>query len=79
MPIDGGGLNFLGFLTGEFAVKVFFVTFLVFYSIFAFILLRQIDLMSSKLPTSINPSLKFIALVNLGISTAFIFIVGGLF
>jgi len=57
-----------------FGVKTFLILFLVFYAVFAFVLYIQIAQMSKKLPTSIDPSLKFIGFIHLGVSLAFLFI-----
>ena len=66
--------NFLNVFSFGFGVKTFLILFLVFYAVFAFVLYTQIGQMSKKLPTSIDPSLKFIGFIHLGVSLAFLFI-----
>ena len=68
--------NFLG---GIFIVKAFLVLFLVFYTVFALIIFRQIQLMVKALPAPISPFLKFVAIVHIGVSLAFLFVVLGVF
>lgn len=74
MPIDGSFINFAqaGFLT-----KIFLVLFLIFYTVFSLILFRQIQLMNKNMPTTLAPFLKFIAIVNLGLAVAVLFLVIG--
>lgn len=79
MPVDAVSINLLGSFDAIFVVKAFFVLFLVFYSFFAFILFRQIQLMNRKLPTQLSALLKFIAFVHIGVSGALLFIVIGAF
>lgn len=69
----GGGLD-----TGFF-IKVFVVLFVIFYAVFSLIIFRQIQLMDRAIPTSIGPFLKFIGILQIGVSLAFLFIVIGAF
>lgn len=78
MPVDDNFGNFLQFDDTIF-LKSFIVLFLVFYSVFALILYRQIQLMNKKLPTTLSPFLKFVAIVHIGISLAVLFLVIGSF
>ena len=67
------------FTNWDFFIKIFFVLFLVFYSIFALILFRQIQLMSKALPLQLSPLLKFIAILHIGFALALLFIVAEIF
>lgn len=78
MPIEDNFGNFFQVETGIF-VKSFVVLILVFYSVFALILYRQIQLMNKKLPTALSPFLKFVAIVHIGVSLALLFLVIGSF
>jgi len=60
-------------------IKSFLILFLVFYVFFALIMQRQIQVMNKKLPTLLSPSLKFIAILHIGISLAVLFFVLGSF
>lgn len=66
--------DLLNIFSFGFGIKIFLILFLVFYAVFAFVLYTQIGQMSKKLPTSVDPSLKFIGFIHLGISLAFLFI-----
>lgn len=76
---DVGAFDFLSFLNAGFGFKAFLVLFLVFYTFFALILLRQVQLMTKKLPTTLSPLLKFITIVHLGVSAALLLLVIGAF
>ena len=73
------GFTFADFFSGGTVVKAFFVLFLVFYIVFSLVIFRQTQLMSKTLPTIISPFLKFIAIINIGVAVAFLFIVLGVF
>lgn len=76
MPVE----NLFNFnFGGVFIVKAFFILFLVFYTVFALIIFRQIQLMAKALPAPISPFLKFLAIVHIGISLALLFVVLGVF
>lgn len=79
MFVDNGFFGFLGLITGSFVVKIFFALFLIFYSIFSLILYRQIQLMAQALHIPLAPLLKAIAIVQIGVALALIFIVIGSF
>ncbi len=78
MPVDSGG-GFVNVLSRAFAIKAFFVLFLVFYAVFALILFRQIQLMAKALPTPVVPFVKFLAILQIGVALALLFIVIGVF
>lgn len=75
------GDNFLefSFLNVGLLAKVFFVLFLVFYTIFSLVVYRQVQLMKKTLPLPLSPVLTFIATLQIGISLALLFIVLGAF
>lgn len=76
MSVESGGniFTFLNIFSFGFGVKTFLILFLVFYAVFAFVLYTQIGQMSKKLPSSVDPSLKFIGFIHFGLSLAFLFI-----
>ncbi len=77
MLVDGNSLGFLTNISSSFGLKAFLVLFLIFYSVFAIILLRQVQVMAKTLPTTLSPLLKFIAIIHLGVSLAIlIFVIG---
>ncbi|OGD83375.1 hypothetical protein A3J17_01995 [Candidatus Curtissbacteria bacterium RIFCSPLOWO2_02_FULL_40_11] len=78
MPIEGG-LDILNRFTFVFGAKVFIVLFLIFYAFFSLMLHRQIQFMSRKLPTVLNPHLRFLSILNIGVAIAVLFLVIGLF
>lgn len=67
--------GFLDFLSAAFVIKTFFILFLVFYSVFALIIFRQIQLMAKALPMSLSALLKFVAIVHIGVAVALLFVV----
>lgn len=67
------------FINAVFIIKAFLVLFLVFYTVFALIIFRQVQLMAKTLPVSISPFLKFIAIIQIGVSLALLFVVLGVF
>ena len=71
--------NFLDFLELAFFTKAFFVLFLIFYVVFSLIIFRQIQLMEKALPLSLSPLLTFIAILQIGVSLALLFVVLGVF
>ncbi len=79
MPVDNlrGSLPLT--ITTSGGVKAFLVLFLVFYTVFALILFRQILLMNRKLPTPLSPFLRFMAILYIGVSLAILFMVIGTF
>ncbi|MEK7581662.1 MAG: DUF5657 family protein [Patescibacteria group bacterium] len=60
-------------------LKLFLVLFVIFYAVFSLILYRQIQIMTKRLPTQLSPLLRFIAIVNIGVSLAVLFLIVGNF
>lgn len=79
MPIDTSALNLFENIDASFGVKAFLVLFLVFYSVFAIILYRQIQIMNKKLPTPLTPILRFIGIIHVGVSLTVLLLVVGNF
>ena len=75
------GENFLefNFLNVGLLVKVFFLLFLLFYTIFSLIIFRQIQLMEKTLPLPLSPILTFSSILQIGVSLALLFAVLGAF
>ena len=78
MPIEEstsifGNFNFIFF------AKSFLILFAIFYVVFAFMLLRQVQLMCRTLPTSLSPILKFLAIIHVGVTLAVLLVVLGFF
>ena len=75
------GENFLefNFLNVGLLVKVFFLLFLLFYTIFSLIIFRQVQLMEKTLPLGLSPILTFISIIQIGVSLALLFVVLGAF
>lgn len=69
----------LGFINTAFVIKSFFVLLLVFYIVFALVIFRQTQLMAKSLPTVLSPVLMFVAILQIGVALAFLFIFLGLF
>lgn len=59
-------------------LKIVILIILVFYAIFAAIVVRQVNLMSQTLITSISPIVKAISLFNFGFSLGLIVLVIGI-
>jgi len=51
---------------------------LIFYAIFALIIVRQVDLMSKTLITPVSPVVKFISIVHAGLSLGFVVLSWGI-
>ena len=51
---------------------------LIFYAIFALIIVRQVDLMSKTLITKISPIVKALAIIHAGLSIGFIILAWGI-
>lgn len=58
----------------SFILKGFLLLFLVFYFVLSIITLRQVQIMANTLVTPLSPLLKFMAVLNLGVSLAVIFL-----
>lgn len=78
MPVESG-FGLFGNFSTEYGVKMFLILFLAFYTVFAFILYMQVNIMCRKLPTPLSPHLRFVSVLNIGISVAVIFLVLGSF
>lgn len=74
MPVQETTNIILNSISGHFIFKMFMVLFIIFYTIFAIILFRQIQIMTIKLPTRLSPILKFIAFIHIGFSLAILFL-----
>ena len=51
---------------------------LIFYAIFALIIIRQVDLMSKTLITGISPIFKLLTIVHAGVAIGLIFLAWGM-
>lgn len=71
--------DFLDLISGALIIKTFLILFLIFYSFFSLIVFRQIQLMAKSLPVSLSPTLKFVAIVQIGASLALLFGAMGVF
>ncbi len=79
MPLDSLANQIVGLPSLVLVVKAFLILFLIFYSVFALMLFRQLQLAGKTLLTSAVPTLEFVGLVNVGVGLALLFIVIGLF
>lgn len=79
MPIESSAMTIFENIDASLGVKAFLVLFLVFYSVFAIILYRQIQIMNKKLPTPLTPILRFMGIVHIGVSLAVMLLVVGNF
>lgn len=79
MPIEAVGVGFLDNLTAAFGVKSFLILFLVFYSVFALLMFRQVQIMDQKLPTALSPFLRFVGILHVGVALAILFLTIGTF
>ncbi len=79
MPVEDAAIGIFESINIVLIIKAFFILFLIFYIVFAFILFRQIQLMGRTLPTTAVPFLKFVAIVHVGVSAALLFAVIGTF
>lgn len=79
MPIEDSAFALVGNVNISLWGKLFLILFIVFYIFFAFMLFKQIQIMTRELPTPITPYLKFLGLINVGVATALLFIVLGIF
>ena len=78
MYLEKGLFSFLE-IDAIYVTKAFLSLFLFFYVVFGLIIFRQIQVMAKTLPTSLSPYLKFIAIVQIGISLGLLFVVIGAF
>ncbi len=79
MPIEGSIFDIFGKIEIAFGVKAFLLLFLAFYTVFAIVIFRQIQLMGKTVYTPAVPFLKFIAIFHIGVSLAIFFILAGMF
>lgn len=79
MPIGGQAISFLNIFGFGFALKAFAILFVTFYVFFAFLIFRQTQLMLKAVPTAVSPFIKFVAILQMGISLALLFAVMGIF
>lgn len=79
MPLDSLANQIVGLPSLVLVVKAFLILFLIFYSVFALMLFRQLQLAGKTLLTSAVPTLEFVGLVNVVVGLALLFIVIGLF
>lgn len=63
----------------QFFLKAFLVLLLIFYTVFALMLFRQVQLMCRTLPTTLSPILKFLAIIHVGVALAVLLVVLGFF
>lgn len=59
-------------------LKAAILLILIFYAIFALMIVRQVDLMSKTLITSVSPILKAFSIIHAGIAIGFIILVWGI-
>jgi len=76
MFLEKGLFSFLE-IDAIYVIKAFLILFLFFYVIFSLIIYRQIQVMSKILPTPFTPYLKFIGIIQIGISLGLLFITLG--
>lgn len=79
MFVSSNPFSFIFNLSPNFGVKAFLVLFLIFYNMFALILFRQTQVMSKTLPTELAPTLKFIAIIHVGLALAVLILTVGNF
>lgn len=58
--------------------KVAILLILVFYAIFALLIVRQVDLMSKTLITNVSPIIRAISLIHAGFAIGLIFLIWGI-
>lgn len=66
------------FLTIEFGIKAFLVLFLVFYLVYALLIVRQVQLMGRAISSRLSPILKFLSIVNVGFALALLLLAVGI-
>lgn len=59
-------------------IKIAILIILILYAIFALIIVRQVDLMSKTLITSVSPVVKALSILNAGFAIGFIILAFGL-
>lgn len=71
-------INFFDFGAGAAFLKAAILIILIFYAIFALMVIRQVDLMSKTLVTKISPILKAFAIIHAGVAIGLIILGFGL-
>lgn len=61
-----------------FLIKIAILIILIFYAIFSLLIVRQVDLMSKTLISSVSPIVKAFSIVNAGIALGLILLVWGI-
>lgn len=79
MPIEGGAFDSIASFDITVFFKTFFILFLIFYVVFAFVLYRQLTVMGRALPTQVVPFFKFVSILHIGFALALTFLVIGVF
>lgn len=79
MPASEVVPSILDKLNVALAVKAFFILFLIFYTIFALILYREIQVMGKSLPSPAVPFLKFVGILHIGLALALFLVTLGVF
>lgn len=79
MLVEGTLLGIFEQINIAFGLKAFLLLFLLFNTVFAVVIYRQIQLMGRTVYTSLVPFLKFIAVLYIGACLGVLFIVGGSF
>ena len=76
MFLEKGLFSFLE-IDAIYVIKAFLALFLFFYVIFSLIIFRQTQVTAKTLSTSLSPYLKFMVIVEMGISLGLLFLVIG--
>ena len=71
-------MDILSIFTVEFAFKAFSILFLVFYLIYALLIVRQVQLMGRAISSRLSPVLKFLSIVNVGFTMALLLLAIGI-
>ena len=59
-------------------VKLIILLILIFYAIFALLVVRQVDLMSKTLITKVSPYVKALSIIHAGFAVGFIILAWGM-
>lgn len=70
--------NFVDTETVRMFLKAAVLLILIFYAIFALIVVRQVDLMSKTLITPVSPVLKAFSIIHAGVATGLIILAWGI-
>lgn len=66
MQVNQSEITALSILSFIILAKVAVVVLLIFYIIFAFIILKQVSVMTETLETEFSPTLKFLSILHVG-------------